>query len=203
MKSLKLALLIIFISCCIPMKSNACQCTHYHYNFTEYIRASHIIMAAEVVEHIDGKYDFGVTWSLTKLVVFKWYQNKMESDTIYFSNGSNQMCEGTLRFFNVGEKVILKAFNYQSNIRGYKNVVHYGACDTGVLRYINGMVVGDINKNYQNRSRKRERFIGKLSEKWADKMIYKRRQKPRKEQKMNFKKFNRMMAIKWDAIYMF
>ncbi len=204
----------------IPFMANicvACTCSNSPGTFIKYINKNNVIFAAEVIEQIDlpdSGHQYLTYYSITKLAVFNWYQNKMESDTIYYANGSGGMCYQSIRDYKPGEKLIIKSdkspfpaglrYGQTSNSQldsfigefSGKPSIEYHICDESILRYNNNKVVGNISINYNSRKRERERFLEKISKKWAEKLFEKRFKKPQKLQKMSRKRFDRIMNRK-------
>ncbi len=201
----------------------ACECSYPPESFDEYVRANHIIFSGTVLEQIEipkGINDFYSYNGLTVIKVDKWYQNQMESDTIYYANGQGHTCISSVRYLKGGEQVIIKAteeyipyleltqyYSYtDKKLLQFKEkmknrpVVGYTICDVGILKVKNEMVVGNITKNYLYKSWRQANRVRKISKKWAEKIESKYRNIVPKYQKWGLKRFSRLMRRRWNSI---
>lgn len=168
----------------------ACQCVESNTHFTEEIVSWHIIFAATVVEHVEISSDSSYYTrynSLTKLKVDTWYQNKLDSDTIFYANGNGASCDSAISFLNVGDRVVLKAYNVTVfypihtlmpkegrvnldflGILKENPIVGYHICDEGILEIKNSMVHGNITHNSLYRNLRFIMFLERVSTRWAE-----------------------------------
>ncbi len=205
---------------CITLIANicsACSCLNMPRTFIKNIKSNQVIFAAEVVEHVDlpnTEHKYYAYHSLTKLVVFKWYQNRMKLDTIYYVNGEGGFCLESIRGYKPGEKLIIKSENsffqidaiygqssnehVSSFVKKYSGKPFIGneICDISILKYLKNRVVGNISINYQDKRWKCVKITRKFSKKWAENLQNKMINGSQKFQKMSYNRFNKLMARK-------
>jgi len=219
--NLKTAVLILAISLSTSNENLACSCSNVPETFAQHIKANHIILKATVVKQIPIPLDSNSVFiyqSLTQLEVQHWYQNQMESDTIYYANGQGAMCTSSIAHLSIGSMIIVKAqreylhdhsklygypdSNYSRFVKDYHQnpIVGYSICDLSLLHVEENQVIGPTTKNYLRRKMKWERFVGKINKSWAIKIRDKRQNNPTKHQMMTLEKFARIMTMKWNSL---
>lgn len=218
MKMIRSVLVVLFIVITSFVEICACSCSNAPETFTSNIKANHIIFRGTVLEQIDipnASNSMLIYHGLTKIKVIQWYQNRMQSDTIYYANGQGAMCTNSLETLKLGEQVVIKAIKenihdpsieIHSNkddtliqfMKNYENkpTVGYGICDVSVLKVVNQMVNGNITKNHRRRKWRQINFIRRISTKWADRLVDKLRNSKVKYQVWSLDKFAKMMKKK-------
>ncbi len=213
--------IIIGILAILYISKMSASCGYAPKTFMENIRADHIIFLGTVLEHIETPKNSNyilLCKSLTKIKVDRWYQNRMKSDTIYYSNGNGNIFE-SIANFKGKDQLIIKAVrkHFYDPSEGYflnpstetlqfiadyrnKPTIEYTLCDESVLRVNDQMVIGNITKNYLHRKWKRIAFFKNISVKWADKLRSKSNRKKSKYQKWNLDRFRRFMIMKWHSL---
>lgn len=201
----------------------ACECSNPPESFGVNVRANHIILSGTILEQIEVPEEISDFYSykgLTVIKVNKWYQNKMESDTIYYANGKGHTCISSVGGLKEGGQVIIKAIEedipYLKMLHYYsytdkkliqfkekiKNrpVVGYSICDVSVLKVKDQMVIGNITKNYLYKSWRQAALVKPFSKKWSKKIESKYKNTTPRYQKWGLNKFNRLMRRKWNSL---
>lgn len=218
MKMIRYVFAVLFIVITSFVEICACSCSNAPETFTANIRANQIIFRGTILEQIEipnASNSMLIYHGLTKIKVVQWYQNRMQSDTIYYANGQGAMCTNSLEKVMVGEQVVIKAvkenihdpslevysdrddtlIQFMKNFEN-KPTVGYGICDVSVLKVVNQMVIGNITKNHRRRKWRQINFIRRISTKWADRLVAKLRKRKVKYQAWNLNKFAKMMRKK-------
>ncbi len=210
-------LLVIVVCFALPVCS--CSCINLPKTFTKSILPNEIIFSGIILEHIVVPNDSDhllLYHGLTKIMVTKWYQNEMESDTVYFANGMSSMCITSIERLDIGDHMVFKTQREQLDevcefigridekckrfVEAYSlfPIVANGICDVNIVKIEQDKVVGNITKNYQARKWRFRRFVTKISQAWGDKVKGKILRGERKIQSMTIDEFDRLMRRKCD-----
>lgn len=200
---------------------NACTCINSIKTFAKNISVTHVILMGEVIAQIPTpKGDYSCS-GLTQIKVLHWYQNQLESDTIYYCAGS--LCSMSLERWDIGDTLIVKAEKWQiPAYYGYPSIseqdsielqafgdkyyqhlpiIGYYLCDWSTLNVENNQVVGDITKCFGCNRWNFIEFVSKINEKWGKKLKGKYHQKGPRPQIWSPERFSKLMRRRWNSLY--